>query len=69
MATITDVNVGTLPNDWTWDTLRDGFIKINTNTNNLNNDKLEWPSSAVDWNFALFDWDEHCVRIHQYVLD
>jgi len=41
MTTINNVNVWTTPNDWTWDTLRDGFIKINTNTTNLNNDKVE----------------------------
>lgn len=41
MADITNVNIWTTPNDWTWDTLREWFKKINTNINNLNNDKVE----------------------------
>ena len=36
MATITPINVGTVPNDDTGDSLRNAFIKVNTNEANLN---------------------------------
>jgi hypothetical protein len=36
MATITNVNTGTVDNDNTGDTLRAAFTKINTNTQNIN---------------------------------
>ncbi len=41
MTTITPVNVWSAPDDNTGDLWRDGFIKINTNIDNLNNDKVE----------------------------
>ena len=41
MATITSINVWTTADDWTGDTLRAWLVKVNTNTDNLNTDKLE----------------------------
>ena len=65
MSTITPVNVWASPNDNTWDTLRDWFIKVNTNIDNLNTDKLEasdisdlvtWPFSATNNAIAIYNW-------------
>ena len=62
MTAITPVNVWTSPNDNTGDLWRDGFIKINTNINNLNTDKLEAADIAnkqdilAEW--AFVDWDK-----------
>lgn len=41
MSTITAINLGTAPNDYTGDPLRTAGGKINTNFTNLNTDKLE----------------------------
>ena len=56
MTTITPVNVWSAPDDNTGDLWREGFIKLNTNIDNLNTDKVEWPVSSNDWGIALFDW-------------
>ena len=47
MTLIENINLWTNPNDWTGDTLRDAWQKINDNVNNLNNDKLE--DAPIDW--------------------
>ncbi len=41
MAIITPINIGSAPNDGTWDTIRESFNKTNTNIDNLNTDKVE----------------------------
>ncbi len=41
MATITPVNIWTNPNDWTGDSIRESFNKVNTNIDNLNADTLD----------------------------
>lgn len=56
MSTINPVNVWASPNDNTGDLWRDWFIKLNTNIDNLNTDKVEWPASAISNNIAVFDW-------------
>lgn len=52
MATITPVNVWSSANDWTGDPLRDWLIKVNTNIDNLNTDKVE-TSDFTDANIKV----------------
>lgn len=39
-----NINIGTVANDGTGDTIRDAFDKVNDNTTELYNTKLEWVS-------------------------
>jgi len=41
MTTITPLDFGSWPNTASWDTVYEGWQKINTNLDNLNNDKME----------------------------
>lgn len=58
MTTITNINIWTTPNDWTWTPLRTAWDIINTNFNNLNTDKqenlAEWP--FIDGDKTKLDW-------------
>ena len=47
MTTITTING--------WDDIKDSRAVINTNFDNLNTDKVEWPATATDNAIARFD--------------
>lgn len=57
MSTINPVNIWTTANDWTWDTLRAWFDKINTNFSNLNSNKSETTHNHA-WVYAPVLWSD-----------
>ena len=58
MSTIIPVNVWTNPNDWTGDSIRESFNKVNTNITNLNADKLDKVTDTLD-NIPVWATNKH----------
>ena len=48
-AGLTNVSVGTVPNDGTGDTLRAAMIKVNTNFAYLEGEMLALPAGRTNW--------------------